>query len=274
MKTIPGFKMLLMGETGRGKTHSLRTLVDAGITPFVIFTEQGMDVLGDIPPEKCHWKYIAPAKVPWGDLAQAAQTINRLSFKALKSLTDSKRHEYDQMVQLWNTCNNFICDRTGEEFGDVSTWGTDRCLVLDSFTGAGTMALKLVVGNAPSPDQGQWGVAMQQLHDLVIQLCNQPTCHVVVISHIGTEYNEAAGQTTRMISTLGQKLAPKIGLNFSDVIEAYRNGDKFRWRTTHPDTATKAHNVPWGTDINPDFRNVISAWGKRGGKVLSMDAMK
>ena len=60
--SIPGFKMLLLGETGRGKTHSIRTLLDAGVTPFVVFTEQGMDTLADLPPDACHWHYIPPAK--------------------------------------------------------------------------------------------------------------------------------------------------------------------------------------------------------------------
>lgn len=266
--SIPGFKMLLMGETGRGKTHSLRTLVDAGITPFVIFTEQGMDVLGDLPHDECHWHYIAPAKVPWSQLADNAKTISQLSFKGVKNLTDPDKGKYTQLVDFFQTCNNFVCDRTGHAFGDVSEWGTDRCLVVDSWTGLGTMAMKMVAGFKPSLDQGEWGVAMEQLHNICVQLCNQPMCHVVVIAHIGVEHNEATGGTSRMISTLGNKLAPKIGLNFSDVIEAYMNGKDFAWRTVHPDTATKAHNVPWATGIRPSFVDVIEHWKSRGGKII------
>ena len=44
-----GFKVLLLGETGSGKTYSLRTLLDAGLEVFVIATEPGLlEVLGDL----------------------------------------------------------------------------------------------------------------------------------------------------------------------------------------------------------------------------------
>lgn len=42
--------IMLVGATGTGKTHCLRTLLDAGITPFIISTEPGIESShGDIP---------------------------------------------------------------------------------------------------------------------------------------------------------------------------------------------------------------------------------
>jgi hypothetical protein len=41
-----------MGASGTGKTHSIRTLVDAGLEVFVLFTEPGMEVLADVPADK------------------------------------------------------------------------------------------------------------------------------------------------------------------------------------------------------------------------------
>src|SRR5258708_38749125 len=54
---LVGPKILLMGEGGNGKTHSIRTLVDAGIKPFVIALEPGFEVLGAVPPTKLAWRY-------------------------------------------------------------------------------------------------------------------------------------------------------------------------------------------------------------------------
>ena len=76
----PGANVLLMGETGSGKTYCIRTLIECGITPFVIATEPGIaDTLGDIPPDQLHWHYVAPAMVPWSALIETATKINTLS---------------------------------------------------------------------------------------------------------------------------------------------------------------------------------------------------
>ena len=39
--------------------------------------------------------------------------------------------------------NDFTCDRCGESFGDVSTWNTDRAIVVDSLSGLNIMAMDL-----------------------------------------------------------------------------------------------------------------------------------
>jgi predicted ATPase len=40
---------MLLGASGSGKTYSIRTLLDAGLEVFVLFTEPGMEVLADCP---------------------------------------------------------------------------------------------------------------------------------------------------------------------------------------------------------------------------------
>ena len=75
LPSIPGVNVMLCGTTGTGKTHALRTLVDAGLEVFVLFTEPGMEVLADIPPEKLHWHYIAPASPAFADMISSAQKI-------------------------------------------------------------------------------------------------------------------------------------------------------------------------------------------------------
>lgn len=57
-----GSKILLVGDSGTGKTFAFRSLPALGITPFILATEPNIeDVLGDIPCPKLHWHYIAPA---------------------------------------------------------------------------------------------------------------------------------------------------------------------------------------------------------------------
>lgn len=264
---LPGLKELLLGASGTGKTHSLRTLVDCGLTPFIIFTEPGQDILGDIPCEKLHWAYVKPASVPWKVLQEQAKIIKELSFKAIKSWSDPNRNAYDQFLQVAGLCNDFVCDRCGKHFGDTQKWNTDRVLCWDGLSGISRMAYKLAVGGKPSPDQGEWGVAMSQIEDVVEAACNSLTCHFVLIAHLERESGDDE-QSKFMPSTLGKKLSPKLSRSFSDVIQTIRIGTKFSWSTLEPDVDAKARNLPWGKDLPPTFKTPIDTWTRRGGLIL------
>ena len=91
---LPGFNMLLLGSTGTGKTYSIRTLIEQGITPFCVFTEPGFEVLGDIPCDKLHWHYIKPADQAWAAMIDSAKKINTFSFESLTKLSDINRKDY------------------------------------------------------------------------------------------------------------------------------------------------------------------------------------
>lgn len=264
---IPGFKLALMGGSGHGKTHAIRTLADAGITPFILFTEQGMDRFGGPYTDLVRWHYERPANVPWDVLAKTASNINTFSFKALKTMQDPNRQNYDQFVKILESCNDFVDDRSGEHYGDISTWGTDRAFVIDSWTGVSKMAMQLTVGGKASPDPGEWGTAMSQLEDMIIGLCNRLHCHLVIIFHVEREMNEATGESLLMLSTLGRKLAPKLAPHFTDIVQAKRVGTNFTWTTIDPDVDTKARNLPWGKDLPADFSTVIEGWKANGGVI-------
>lgn len=265
---IPGPNVMLIGASGTGKTHSIQTLIECGITPFIIFTEPGMDILGDIPVDKLHWHYIRPTSTPWAALEASAKNINSLSFSALKSWNDPNKAKYQTWIDFLKVCNNFVCDRDGKSYGDIATWNTDRAIVVDGLSGISRAALKLVVGGHPSPDQGQWGVAMNAVEDIIEKLCLDTQCMLVVIAHTERETSEEEGTSKLMASTLGRKLSPKLPRNFSDVIQTLRVGTNWTWSTVEAGVDTKARNVPWGKDLQPHFHHVIDKWRERGGLIL------
>jgi hypothetical protein len=269
MSTLPGVNVMLMGASGSGKTTSLRTLIAQGITPFVVFTEPGFEVLGDLPPEKIHWHYIKPADVPWVTMIDAAKLINTLSFEALTKVNDIKKSKYGQFVDLLSSLNNFKCDRTGESFGDVCTWGTDRAIVLDSLTGINIMAMNLVVGAKPVKHQGDWQIAMDNLERLIQKLCTDTACHFVLIAHVERELDEVQGGQRIMASTLGRKLAPKLPRLFSDVVFVDKTGPKFTWSTNALGVDLKARNLPYADGLAPDFGPLIQKWKQQGGSVAA-----
>jgi len=263
---IPGTNTLLLGPTGVGKTYALRTAVAAGLEVFVLSTEPGIaSTLGDIPSDKLHWKYVAPADTSWEDLIDSAQKINQLSFEALAKMSAINKQKYTQWIEVMYSLRNFIDDRTGKEFGDVTSWGPDRMLALDSLSGLNIMAMNLVVGSKPTKSQADWGVAMDNLKRFVHKLVSDTNCFFTLIGHMEREKDEISGAVKLMPATLGRKLPAEIPLFFDDVIMAKREGTSFKWSTAATGADLKARNLPISDNLSPDFKLIVDEWKKMGG---------
>ena len=260
---VPGTNTMLCGATGTGKTHCIRTLVDAGLEVFVLFTEPGMEVLSDIPPEKLHWKYIAPATPDFADMISSATKINTMSFEALTKLPDINKRKYTEFIDVLTALSNFTDERTGKSYGAVDEWDQSRVLVLDSLSGLSIMAMNLVAGSKPVKSMADWGVAIDNLERLLTKLCVDTQCHFVLTAHLEREIDEVTGGTSLMASTLGRKLAPKLPRFFSDVIHVKRNADKFVWSTASSNVDLKARNLPIADNLEPSFASLIKAWKEK-----------
>lgn len=267
---LPGPKIILIGDSGTGKTHALRTLLDAGITPFIIFTEPGMETVGDIL-DKCHWKYIPPTQIGWGGLSDIAKKISILDYDGIAKLRDANKPKYTELLNVIEQCNNFV-DQNGESFGDVMTWKTDRALAIDSLSGLSDMASQLTVGGKPVKGLQDWQVAQNMLKFLIDKLTTGCSCTFILTSHIAREKDEITGGTTLMVSTLGKALAPDLPRYFSDIIQTVREGDKFKWSTAGSNIAVKARNVPISPDLPPSFKPLFESWKKRGGVLAPTEA--
>jgi len=254
----PGTNTLLLGPTGTGKTFCLRTFIDAGVTPFILSTEPGIEsTLGDLPVDSCHWHYIPPATQSWNDLLDSARKINTLSYEALAKMTDINKRKYGQFLEVITSCNNFVDDRTGTEFGDVMSWGADRAFVLDSLTGLNLMAMNLVVGSKPTKSMADWMVSADNLERLITTLVTSTNCYFVLTGHIERETDEITGGVRLMASTLGRKLAPRLPRFFDDVILCQREGAQFTWSTAAMNVDLKTRNLPISDKILPSFKQIV-----------------
>lgn len=261
---IPGPKILLVGGTGSGKTHSIRTLLDAGLEVFAVFTEPGMEVLADIPSSRLHWHYIPPAGPDWSAMLDSAKKINALTLKSLAEMSDINKRQYTEFIQLISVLADFEDQRTGKKYGPVDAFSPgERALVIDSLTGLNLMAMNLVAGSKPVKSMADWGIAMDNLERLLIKLTTDVPCTVVVTAHLEREIDEITGGVTLMASTLGRKLAPRIPRFFSDVIHCYRDGEKFFWSTATSNVDLKARNLPIADKLPPDFGPLLARWKER-----------
>lgn len=268
-QVIPGPKVLLMGDSGTGKSFAVRTLVKCGITPFVIATEQNaVQALKDLPDGAWHYRFIPPTPTnSWSNLSDIFGKINILSYENLTKYQDGNKRDNNKFLDIITACNSFVCDCHGTKFGDVSSWGTDRALVIDGLSGLSDMAMALVVGNKPVRSMPDWGVAQNTLKMFLGPLTTQVKATVVMIAHIDREKDEITGGTSIMVKTLGSKLAPDIPRMFSDCIRARREGSKFVWDTADSQSTVVGRHLDIASSLEPSFVPLIERWKKNGGVI-------
>jgi len=233
-----------------------------------VFTEPGMEILGDLPASKVKWQFIPPATPSWPTMLDNAQKINSLSTEAIAKINPPKG-DYNQFIKLLTGLNKFIDARTGENYGDIVDWETDQALCIDSLSGVNIMAMDLVVGGKPIKSLPEWGIAMDNLARFIQKLCMDTTCHFVLTAHLELERDETTGSVKNMASTLGRKLAPVLPRYFSDVVMCKREGGKFIWSTEEPNADLKFRNLASSSSLPPSFAPLIENWKKRGGIVKS-----
>lgn len=262
----PKFNILLEGPIGTGKTHACRTLITENLIDelFIMSVEPGIHtIMGDLPKDRVHWKYISPAKTDWQTMISNAQLVNNQSMEQLQKMQWPSKKEYTQFIEVLESLANFQCDRTGEEFGPVDEWGANRALVVDGLSGISRMAMDMTTGAKPIKTQPEWGVAMDNVRQFVEKCCFDTECTFVLLAHVTKEKDEVSGAFLTTVDTLGNKLAPQIPKPFDEVIMTKRERGKFLWSTEEAMTDLKARILEFSSEIEPNFKEIYNAyWNK------------
>jgi hypothetical protein len=171
-------------------------------------------------------------------------------------------------MKLLASLEDFQCERTGEHFGSFTKWDDGRLLALDSLSGLSLISMALTIGFKPAAHQGEWGVAMNFVEQMLLKLTADRSCFFVLTGHVEKEINELTGVNQIMASTLGRKLAPKIPRFFSEVIYAQRvmdanNKPKFKWATIDRNADLKNRSLPVSDDLIPDLKPIVDAYRRR-----------
>lgn len=269
---LPGVNVLLMGPAGTGKTHSIGTLVDAGVEVFYLGLEPGLESLvgyytdrGQPIPANLHWHILEAPSASFESMLGDATKINTLSLDSLAKMIDPNKSKHNQFLKLLTCLNNFTDQRSGESFGPVDKWSASRCLVIDGMAGLGRAAMSLVIGGKAVKNQSDWGIAQDQLERLLRNICDGCKCHFVLLAHVERETDQILGGIKIMVSTLGRALAPKIPPMFSDVILCVRSGSTWTWDTASAMADVKTRYLPIKSDNPASFGPIIAKWKSRGG---------
>lgn len=210
-------KLLLIGDSGSGKTGALASLAAAGYELFILDFDNGTDVLSTVVPpahrKNVHIETLTDTgKLVGMGTAQKIVKMNPQAFTGGLSL-----------LTKW------VDRETKEDFGPVSSWGLQRVLVVDSLSFMGMAALDYILAKngraGEQPFQSDWGDAMRLLEQtLQILYSTEIKCHVVMNSHIDYQQPEGGGLMRGLPMGLGSKLSPKIGRYFNMMLLAKSRG--------------------------------------------------
>lgn len=262
---------LLIGPAGSGKTTALVTLLEAGLAVRMLALEPTAPnrVLEEarkrgIDASKFDWQYLSPSVPKWDSLIESAKIVNTLTLKDIAEMkTGIARQDGKQWIKMLESMAQFTSDRTGDILGDVTEWGPDTAYVIDGLTGVSSMSRNLTVGLKPNPAPGEWGVMQGNILNVVRKLTADCKCFFVLITHIEREMNEITGMNNITVSTLGAKLAPKLPPEFSTVVLAKREGQKFLWSTSASGVDTKQGELAFSDDLPPSFKPIVDAFRAR-----------
>lgn len=270
---LAGPNILLMGDAGTGKTHSIGTAADAGLEVFYLGIEQGLeallgywtDVRPDNPkprpvPPNVHWHKLEAPKLSFKDFAAQAKRLNTLALDTIAKAPDPSRHLYNLWERIGEVLYDFPDQRTGKTFGPVSDWKPNRMLVVDGFTGFCRAAMACVVGSRPVWNPGDYQVGQKQVEGLTRLICDNCNCWFVMIAHVEKELDPVNGGMVLTVSGIGKALSPLIPPMFSDVVWARREGTRWTWSTAASGAATKARNLPWQDNMPPTFKTIFDNW--------------
>lgn len=200
-------KMLVVGDSGVGKTGSIASLVDAGYKVRILDFEAGLDPLAGHVRKREH--------------------LNNVSYFTLKdefkitgsSIGISKAPSFQRSMQLLQDWKD-----DEQSYGPVSSWGKDTVLVVDALSSMGRASLNMVLqanGVIGKPPEIQhWGTAMDNIEKVLGNLTHPVLvpCHLVVLTHVTVQESEGGGMVKAYPEALGTKLNPKVGRYFNNMV--------------------------------------------------------
>ena len=262
--------VLLYGDPGTGKTHSLLSIPENGLSLFALITEPNglstfLSRLREISlPSgvEVQWRRQLPHYASVGDLQKLAR---ELSIRGIDDMLKAPPARNAQLQagtiaqQFLAHLSDFKCECCDKSWGPVDAFDHTRVFALDSLSGLNAIAFQTVVGINPVRTLPQWGAAIG-FEELVINTLLSSVPFVVVTAHTQRTTNQVTGALHIGPETLGQKYSDSIGKNFDEVIRAHRDGQRFLWSTLESGAITKFRFLQPKSDLQPSFAPIVEKW--------------
>ena len=227
-------KMLLIGDSGTGKTGALASL--APHYRLIVLDYDGefnssflINRLRALSPSSLKNIYFETLR-------------DKLRAAGPKIVPDGIPTAFDRGLKLlthWKT--------ESEDLGPSSSWKTDTIVVIDSFAFMCKAAFRWAQHMNTNPDERSTYFLAQQRAEQAIHLLCSPSlaCHVIVTSHI-TYLEMQNGLNKGFPSAIGKALSPELPKYFNTMLEAKLVGGR-RVISTKPSTLIGAKSAALNT---------------------------
>lgn len=225
-------KLLLIGDSGAGKTGALASLAADGYKLRILDFDNGLDILRDYCSNPTSQYVKTNPKI-------AENVYYKTLIDPMKSFGG---RIYPQRSIAWQGAMQMLDHwKDGEmDLGKVETWGSDTVLVIDSMSNLSTAAFNFHLqmnGALGAPrTQNEWrrdvGGAQALIRSLLQMLYDSSVkCNVIVTSHItfvtegggnpqSVENKDDSTPSTGYPSAIGRALSPQIPRFFNTVLLA------------------------------------------------------
>ena len=212
-------KLLLIGESGTGKTGALASLAQAGYKLRILDFDSGLDVL----PELLKNDQEALARIQYETCTDKMTSIGgKVQPKGLPTGFVKGMN----LLTKWSEKNG-----ASEDLGIPSKWGRDTILVIDSLTHLGNAALRraqaLNANSGGKVTQPEWGAAQNDVEAaLTLLYSDEFKCNVIITAHVryvgGEEGKDGEPDNPRPLAghpnAPGKALSPKIPGYFNTML--------------------------------------------------------
>lgn len=202
-------KMLLLGESGSGKTGSLASLAKAGYNLYIIDFDNGLDILANL-------------------LKDSPEALARVHYE---TLTDKMRQSPVGPVPVSPTsftkAQTLLTNWPGK--GPLEKWTDQDILVIDSLSIMGDRALQMaqfMEGKLDKrPELQHWGAAQNAVEGILELLYSTSTnCNVIVCTHINYIEGEEGAVKKGLPMAIGKAISPKVGRYFNSTLQVRTRG--------------------------------------------------
>lgn len=222
-------KLLNLGVPGSGKTGATACLVRAGYRMIVVDFDNGVDVLVNLLKDDrealdrfYYETFTDKMQLLKGTTRTKDDKIKPIAMIVTKGTPTAITNALEGLTH-WKFP---VEDGSSETYdlGNISDWGPDTIVMIDSLGFAGVAALRFIrqlnmhqLDNFTSqPDYGQ---AMEMIEGMLQLLYSDAVkCHVIVNSHITFLEDILRGSLIGLPRALGSKLPPKVGGYFNSIV--------------------------------------------------------
>ncbi len=210
-------KMLLIGNSGAGKSGALCALAAAGYNVRMLDYDNGADVVRALLMDpKSPYPKDAAQRFDYFSLVEPRKNVaGKLIPQRSEAWTKTAA-----MLEKWTE------GKAGEpgfvDYGPITSWTPKDVLVFDSLTTLSRAALRFVLQMngrlGQKPWESDWGEGQDLIRSL-FEMVTDPSvkCNVVFVCHY--KYVDVQGQTKAYPNTLGKALPPEVGIYFNNALQ-------------------------------------------------------